>query len=301
MIAGRLIPATQAAISIADSGFVLGVTATEQLRTFGGRLFGLDEHLRRLKRSLEILGIAPEMSLADIRQSAEKLASQNHALLAPGDDLGLGIFVTPGAHGTLAEIAPSGPVVGIYTYPLPFKHWADAYATGLPLRTTSIVQVPEKSWPRELKVRSRVHYYLADREAAAMEPGARALMLDEEGYITEGTTSNIIVFNKMEGWVTPPERKVLPGITLSTIKQLAKTDNVPFIERDLRPSDVERADEVVVCSTSSCVLPVVRFNEKPIGSGVPGQQFNALLNAWSRLVGIDVVAQARTFCHRSPR
>ncbi len=298
-LSGKLLPTSQAAISIADAGFVLGVTATEQLRTFNGKLFRLPEHLRRLGRSLEILGIDAGMSLAEIGRTAEELAARNHALLSDGDDLGLGIFVTPGPYGTLAGLASPGPTVGIYTFPLPFQNWAATYERGQALRTTSIEQVSEKCWPRELKVRSRVHYFLADREAAAAEPGARAVMLDADGFITEGTTANLLLYTARYGLVTPPEGKVLPGISLSAIRDFATTEKIPFAERDIYPVDLANANEVFLCSTSSCILPMVRFNGSAVGDGFPGPMFHRLLTAWNRLAGLDLVAQAVKFSQRA--
>ena len=334
---GRFLPLSQAAISIADAGFVLGVTATEQLRTFGGRLFRLDEHLRRLGNTLDILGVDAGMPLAEIGRTAQELVARNYPLLTPTgtgafatnvhpnseekapvpfaggllsppsiaplpDDLGVGIFVTPGPYGTLSALAPSGPVVGIYTFPLPFQQWAATYERGQALRTTAIEQVSDKCWPRELKVRSRVHYYLADRQAAAgnpagvhAEPGARAILLDQDGFLTEATTANLLIYTAAEGLLTPPTQKVLPGITLSVVKELATAEGIPYRERDLLPAELALADEALLCSTSSCVLPVVRFNGRPIGSGDPGAIFRRLLAAWNRLVGFDVVAQAQQF------
>ena len=93
---GRYLPISQAAVPVYDTGFVLGVTVAEQMRTFGGQLFRLPEHLQRLARSLSIIGVEPKQSLAELQLIAEDLVARNHALLAPGDDLGLAIFVTPG-------------------------------------------------------------------------------------------------------------------------------------------------------------------------------------------------------------
>src|SRR5687767_1819668 len=92
---GSWIPADQASVKVDDSGFVLGVTVTEQLRTFAGRLFRLEEHLGRLRRSLEMIEVDPPLPLADLAKIATELAERNHALLAAGDDLGLAILVTP--------------------------------------------------------------------------------------------------------------------------------------------------------------------------------------------------------------
>src|SRR5205807_1582292 len=147
-------------------GFVLGATVTEQLRTFHGRLFRTARHLERLRHSLDVCGIDPPIDMAEFGRIAEELVARNHPLLAPGDDLGLAIFVTPGAYAALAG-RESPPTVGLHTFPLAFSRWAKSYRGGVALVTTSIEQVPPQCWPAELKCRSRMHYYLADKQADA--------------------------------------------------------------------------------------------------------------------------------------
>src|SRR3990172_7172117 len=93
---GRWIPAAELVIPISDAGFVLGATVTEQMRTFRGQVFRLDDHLKRLFRSLEITGIDPGYSSQELAEIAHQAASRNHSLLAADDDLGVGMFVTPG-------------------------------------------------------------------------------------------------------------------------------------------------------------------------------------------------------------
>src|SRR5215213_5086883 len=95
---GAWVPASQAAIPVTDAGFMQGVTVAEQLRTFGGKLFELPRHLARLARSLEIVGIELPISLDELAARAHEVVARNHALLQPGDDLGLSMFVTPGTY-----------------------------------------------------------------------------------------------------------------------------------------------------------------------------------------------------------
>src|SRR4051812_9784775 len=83
---GQRLPRSQIGINVFDSGFVQGVTVAEQLRTFGGRLFRLDTHLARLARSLEIVGIDPGVSLAELGRIATELTEENGRLLNAGDD-----------------------------------------------------------------------------------------------------------------------------------------------------------------------------------------------------------------------
>src|SRR5262245_10443135 len=140
---GRWIPLAQAAVSVFDAGFVQGVTVAEQLRTFGGQLFRLPQHLDRLARSLEIVGVDAEVSAKELTDMAEKLALHNWRLLDPADDLNLTIFVTPGPYGSYASVAGrAGPTVCLHSQPLPFGTWADKYRTGQSLVVSSVRHVP---------------------------------------------------------------------------------------------------------------------------------------------------------------
>ncbi len=320
---GEWIPASAAAVPVADAGFVQGTTVAEQLRTFGGKLFRLQEHLVRLAHSLEIIGVEPGMTLGELAGIAEKLAARNYSLLPPGDDLGLSIVVTPGVYPTFAlpavchcleqavpgspdtlrtasakqwhttgTVPQSRPTVCLHTYRLPFHLWARKYREGQRLVTTGVEQVSQRCWPPALKCRSRMHYYLADRQAAAIDPQARALLLDAQGFVTEASTANVLTYRAAEGLISPPLPKILRGISLSVVAELAGQIGIPFAERDLTIDDVASADEVLLTSTTVCILPVTQLNGRPIGSGRPGKAFQDLMTEWSEMVELNIVAQA---------
>lgn len=298
LLNGEFISASQAAVPVFDAGFVLGTTVTEQIRTFAGALFRCSQHLARLQRSLEIIRVDCGYSADQMLAWADELVAHNHGLLGEGDDLGLAIFVTPGPYPTLAMGADSGPTLCMHTYPLPFALWAESYQQGESLVTPSVRQVSADCWPRELKCRSRMHYYLADREAREIDPRARALLLDDDGFITEATTASVICYNDATGLVSPPQEKILPGISVAVVRELAAELDIPWAHCDLTPQDVARADEVFLAGTTPCLLPVVRFNGQPTGNGTPGNLFSRLLALWSDRVGIDISAQARRFSVR---
>ena len=296
-ICGEWIPASQAGIPLTDAGFALGVTIAEQLRTFAGKIFHLDEHLARLERSLDLIGVDSGMTTAELTAIAKETVAKNYPLLAPGDDLALSIVVTPGTHASYAS-GKQNPFICLHTNPLPFRLWAKNYETGLALSMTPVTQVSATCWPAEMKCRSRMHYYLADRKAAELDPGSRALLTDGNGFITEATTANIALYRRDEGLISPPLEKVLHGISLETAFRLAEKLGVSCAYRDVTAEDVAAADEVLLTSTPNCVLPVTRFNCKPIGDGRPGEMYRKLLRAWSEEVGVDVVAQAVRFAER---
>lgn len=295
---GRLVPAAQLTVPVFDAGFVLGATVSEQLRTFGGRLYRLDEHLDRLWRSLESVEVSPGIGQRELADLAIELTRRNHALLAEGDDLGLAMFVTPGAYAPLAGDAPPEPMVGLHTYPLPFCLWAEKYRTGEHLITSDVRQVPADCWPAHVKCRSRMHYFLADQRARRADPPARALLLDEAGRVVETSTANVLAFYCREGLVSPPRSSILPGISLHAVAELAAGMGIGFHERPLAPTDLHQADEVLLTSTPFAILAVTRIDGRTIGTGRPGPVFHRLLKAWDEAVGVDIAAQAARLARR---
>ena len=294
---GELVTDAELLISVFDLGFVQGATVSEQLRTFGGKLFQFDEHMRRLRRSLQIVGIV-DLDIDALHAEAEVIVSHNHSLLQLGDDLGLTLLVTPGQNCVSAHGDGPTPTVGIHTTPIPFHRWADKYVSGERLVVSSVRQIPANCWPAELKCRSRMHYFLADREAQRKEPGARALLLDQDGFLAEASTASVILFRAAEGIVAPMAEKVLPSVSVGVLKSLARQLAIEFVHRDITIDDVRSADEVFLSSTSPCVLPVVSVDGSQIGSGVSGPVFRKLIDAWNSLVGLDIAAQSVQFAVR---
>ncbi|MBX3414562.1 MAG: aminotransferase class IV [Pirellulales bacterium] len=289
---GRFVPDDEARISVTDAGFVLGVTLSEQLRTFDGQIFRLEDHVARLQRSLVYLGLAEAVSLETISAAARDLVEVNFPLLHEGSDLGLSMVVTPGPYGTFAS-GQTAPTVCLHTYELPFARWANKYRGGEHLIVTPFEQVSPRSWPREIKCRSRMHYYLADRCATQHSRSARALLLDQSGAVLETTTANVLVYRQDEGLISPPLESVLPGISLAVTMELAAAQGITCVYRELSVEQVATADEVLVTSTPNCVLPVTRVNDREIADGSPGPIYARLMAAWSREAGLDIEGQAR--------
>ncbi len=295
---GGLVPASQAVVPVDDAGFMLGVTVPEQLRTFRGQLFRLEQHLARLFKGLGIVGVEIPYTLEHLAQAARDLVANNYALLPEGEDLGLTMFVTPGPYGNIGKAggpspASSGPLVCMHTRRLPLASFVPLYERGQNLVTTNIRQVPGDCWPAELKCRSRMHYWLADQQADRTQRGARALMLDHHDFVMEASTANLLIYRRDEGLVSPPKESILPGISVAMLEDLARQLGLPFGHRPLRVDDLLTADEVLLCSTSPCVWPVLQLNGQSIGRGTPSEVFQRLMAAWCAEVGLDIVAQAK--------
>ncbi len=289
---GDWLPASDLKIDVDDVGFLLGATVTERLRTFGGQVFRLAEHLRRMHRSLEIIGLGAEAITAKLAHVIPEFVSQNAAQIAPDDDWTIIAFVTPGVAGR------NVPTICVHGWPLQFCQWAADYELGISVFVSDVRQVPDNCWPSELKCRSRMHYYLADTGATVRMPGARAILLDQAGDVAESTNANVLVYREMEGLSSPPDDNILVGITLGVIHELAGRLGIPLMRRRIAPDELRSADELMLASTSVCLLPVVACNGQTVGTGLPGPTFQRLIAAWCDLVGYDVVAQARKYADR---
>jgi branched-chain amino acid aminotransferase len=284
---GDWIPSTSLHITVDDVGFLLGATVTERLRTFRHQVFRLEQHLSRLRHSLEIVGLDVESIARQIAGAVPEFVASNRGRIDDDDDWSITAFATPGVTGS------GRPTVCVHGFPLLFQQWAEKYETGLPIVVSDIRQVPGECWPAELKCRSRMHYYLADRAAVAKRPGARAVLLDEDGLVAEATTANVLVYRADEGLVSPPREHILAGVSLGVVEELAAQLGIPFLMRPLTVDELRTADEAMLASTSVCLLPVVECDGNIIGDGKPGPVFRRLLAAWSELVGVDVADQAR--------
>lgn len=290
----RLVPASQAHLAVYDAGVVMGATVTEMTRTFHQRPYRLEDHLVRLLGSLRYVRLEIGLDLARLAAISQQLVEHNAALLPEGGELGLIHFVTAGEYPTYAGMAGqpprTGPTVCIHTFPLPFEMWAEKMRSGAHLVTPSIRHVPPQCYDPKIKYRSRMHFYLADHEARLVDPQASALLLDLDGNVTETSGANFMIVENGT-IVSPTLRNTLPGISRSTVIDLAARLGIPFIERDIQVYNVINAQEALLTSTPYCLMPVTRINGAPIGDGRPGPIFRRLLTAWSRDVGLDIEQQ----------
>ncbi|MBM3265811.1 MAG: aminotransferase class IV [candidate division Zixibacteria bacterium] len=292
---GRMVPESQASLRIYDMGIVLGATTTEMTRTFRQRPFRLLDHLGRLYRSLRYMNVDPGLSREEMERVSEELVAHNAGLLRADQELGLIHFVTPGEVKTYAGSAagqaePSRPTVCIHTFPLPLHMWAHFFREGVHVVTPSIRHVPPQCVDPKMKNRSRMHWFLADRETRLVDPKATTLLLDLEGNITETSGANFLLVR--DGRVLSPTlRNILPGVSRQVVIELCDRLGIAFAERDLQVHDVVNADEAFLSTTPYCMAPCTKINGLTIGDGKPGPVFNRLMAAWSDLAGVDIVAQ----------
>jgi branched-subunit amino acid aminotransferase/4-amino-4-deoxychorismate lyase len=186
--------------------------------------------------------------------------------------------------------ARTTPTLCVHTFPLPFELWARKMQTGVHLVTPSIRHVPPQCYDPKIKYRSRMHFYLADKEAQLVDPDASGLLLDLDGNVTETSGANFLMVERGT-IVSPTLVNTLPGVSRAMVIELAGKLGLPFVERDIQVFNVINADEALTTSTPYCLMPVTKINGVPIADGKPGPVFRRLLEAWSTEVGLDIKKQ----------
>jgi D-alanine transaminase/branched-chain amino acid aminotransferase len=289
-INGSLKPFSQTALPVWDLGVVAGASITEMARTFGHCPFRLERHLQRLMSSCRELEFPMIYSDEQMMAAIERVVEHNLRLISAKDDLGIVAFVTAGTNPTYlgGGLSSSGSTV-IHTFPLPFSMWRQSLSEGVRLRITQIRQIPEDCLPISHKIRNRLHWWLADREASRTETGSRALLVDHSDYLTETSTS--AVFAVLDGRVVTPSNHVLNSMSRQLIEELLSAAGIPCRRQMIHRSQLADAEEVFLSSTPCFLLPVSQIDGVAVGNGCPGPIFQQLMTAGRQLTGIDIAGQ----------
>jgi len=289
---GTLVPRDEAKISVFDSAVMLGDTVTESTRTFAHRLFKLDDHIKRLYRSLKITRINPGMTPDEMTALSLRVLDANRHLLGPGDDCWLVHNISRGQSvaGADPTVQRSPATIIVFTQPMILSDWARFYVEGCHAVTPMSRATPSQALDARIKNRSRMAYTLAEIEVKLVDPQAQSVLLDIHGNIAENKGGNFFVVS--DGVLkTPLTGNALAGISRATVLELAARHGIPVRECDLQPYDAYTADEAFFSSTPYCIMPATRFNGLPVGDGKVGPITKRLLAAWSELVGVDIVDQ----------
>ena len=294
---GKLVPETEARISIYDSALMFGDMVFEMTRSFNKKQFKLREHLERLYIGLKILRIPLVMTEAEMEKACYKTIEANESLFAADDEHRLMIDVSRGVLGIYQNIEGihKGPNVIIADFPL---RWAvtgmgKLFDIGINAVITSQRAIPAHLLDPKIKNRSRIHYNMANIEASQVEGENNwALLLDPDGLIAEGTGDNFFIVSKGK-ILTPEGRNILRGISRAYIFELADELGISCRESNLETYDVHTADEAFMTGTPFCMLPVTSLNGSAIGDGKVGPVFTKLLSAWSKNMGVDIKDQIR--------
>ena len=293
-LSGEMLPPDQAKISVFDTAVTLGDTVTESTRTFGHRPFKLESHIKRLYKSLKVSRINPGHSPEEMTAITLRVLETNLPHVPSDEDVWIVHNISRGMGAAAADptLQRSPATVIINTAPMILKDWAGFYSEGCHAVTPFSRAVPTQSLDARIKNRSRLAYTLAEAEVKLVDPQAQSIILDTEGNVTENKGGNFFIW--ADGLLkTPHARGALAGISRETVLELAETQGIPTQITDFQPYDIYTADEAFFTSTPYCIMPATKFNGLPVGDGAVGPVTKRLLQAWSDLVGLDIVAQAQ--------
>jgi branched-subunit amino acid aminotransferase/4-amino-4-deoxychorismate lyase len=242
---GRILPAEQATVSLYSIEYSYGFGVYETLRVAKGVPYFARQHVDRLERSAAAIGLAHPFSGERILEWIEELVA---AAEADVYNIKMLLIGAPRPEDVTLSILPMAPS-------FPKDHW---YRDGIAVRTERY----ERLFP-QAKTLNMLGSYLA--YAAAKREGCYdALLVDRDGYVTEGTRTNVL-FVQGDILISPPASRILEGVSRMVVQRIAAESRVSVEERDVPLADVGAYDGAVLTSTSTKVLPIARIDAHAFG------------------------------------
>lgn len=290
---GEFLPEAQVSISLLDLGWIWGAVVTDAVRPWRGELFRWVDHVARFRESCRLAAVPLLASDEVLLQAAQELIRRNAAELPSGQELLLILLATPGVPaqadenqragskpeqpGDLSQM--TGPCWLMHTRVLEAERLARIRREGVVLRTARIRAPSIATIPSQVKHRSRLHWWLAEREVQTLDPQATALLLDDGGFVTETWNANVLLVRQGQIF-TPPRRSVLPGVTRQVVEELCRELGLSFAERPCHLVDLPAVEEAILTCTSYSLAPVRQIEE--IRLPCPGPVFARLSTSWQR-------------------
>jgi len=279
---GSLIPRSQARVSVFDHGFLYGCGLFETMRAYHGTIFLLERHLKRLLDSAAVIGLDSRLVDIDLGKACVDTLRANGL-----ESARLRLTVSRGEvdsfPGSSASTTPTVLVTATGYAPVP----APIYHRGFQAGVASLRRCSQSPLSR-LKSTNYLPSLLAKMEAEAAGLD-EALLLNERGFITEGSISNVF-FVAHSGLVTPSlESGILPGITRGVVLELADTLKINITEGEVRLEDLGQFDEAFLTNSVMELMPLVEVKDQAgkaitIGSGRPGKITKKLMAAYKEMV-----------------
>lgn len=257
---GRWQPLEEARVSPMDRGFLFGDGAYEVVPAYSGRPFRLDEHLSRLQRTLDAIELPNPHALDTWRELVREAIARN-----PWPDQSIYIQITRGQDAVRNHVYPREvhPTVFLLSEPLTPPDEALREAGG------TAVSAADFRWLRcDLKSISVLANCLLRN--VAVRAGATETVMFRDGFLTEGSASNIFIVRDGVLLAPPKSHLMLPGITYDVVLELAELHGLPCTVREILEDEVRAADELWMSSSTKEVLSIVRLDERPVGDGRPG-------------------------------
>jgi branched-chain amino acid aminotransferase len=274
---GEFLPKEEAKISVFDHGLLYGDGVFEGIRSYNGRVFKLDEHLKRLYNSAKAIRLRIPLNIDEMKEALLETLRRNNL-----HDAYIRLVVTRG-EGDLGLDPDKCPEPNVFIitdkivlYPQKF------YDEGLEIVTAATRRnIPEAINPR-IKSLNYLNNILAKLEGKLAD-AKEALMLNTEGYVVECTGDNIFIV-KDNVLITPPIHVgILEGVTRDTVMEIAKEINIQVEEEVFTRYDLYIADECFLTGTAAEIIPVVKVDGRAIGDGLPGAMTKRLAAKFKKL------------------
>lgn len=274
------VPLSHVGIGVNDVGFRQSVVAVERLRTYGGSVLELRPHLTRYRRTLDFLGIEINIDDSVILNRICELIERNKLWCDCENDFGITMLATP---GDSTSVMQTDATQILHLNPLDHLKISQQQSAGQPLVVTSVKQPAAECWPRDIKVRCRLHYYWADRQARQFSSDGIGVLVDADGSITETSVANLAIVVQGE-IVSPPREQVLPGVTQDLAQRIAADLAIPWRTETIYPAELRAADEVILMGTDGGIWFANRVDGHPISDERPGEVYQELLSGFDRYV-----------------
>jgi len=273
---GSLVPLSQARLSPSDYGFLYGYGLFETMRAYSGRIFRLEKHLARLSRSAKFLGIDLESDIPDLEKALYNTLQANNLSNAR-----IRLTLSGGEGEPIPDLLPQNPTVIIvarsYT-PYPPQVYEQGFKA-----IVSRIRQNTQSPAAVIKSLNYLDNLLARREAK-LAGADEAILLNEQGFLAEGSMSNIFLVSD-NALLTPSEDSgILPGITREVILELAPPLSMKTIERKIALKELIQADEAFFTNSLIEIMPLTQVSGQNIGSGKAGAVTQRLIAAYKELV-----------------
>ncbi|MFB6365559.1 D-amino-acid transaminase [Paenibacillus elgii] len=273
---GKLIQSDEPVVPIDERGHQFGDGVYEVIRIYKGRPFMLDEHLDRLFKSASAIRLEIGHDGESLKRIIGELAQKSGL-----SDLDLYVQATRGI-APRNHLFPACPA-SVSMTAKPFREVpAEARASGI-----SVMLHPDERWLNcWIKSLNLLPNILAKQ--AASERGCLEAVLVRHGVVTEGTSSNVYMVKDGAIRTAPLSNQILAGITRIAVQRIAHELRIPFVEQSFTPEELRQADEAFITSTTSEVMPVVRFEDgSQIRDGQPGPVTRALYERFRKMTGQD--------------
>lgn len=279
-VEGSIAPAEEARVPALDHGFLYGDSVYETVRTYRGRPFLLDRHLDRLQRSLDKTFLSSPLGRRELEAEILRTVGEVRRLLAEGagsreaPDVGIRVVVSRGVGPIGLDISSCrAPRLLILVYELteravPPEAHPDSGGGAVSVVISKIRRMSPRALDPAIKSGNFLNNILAfkdARDSGAME----AFLCNAEGYLAEGTTSNVFVAKDDLVW-TPHAYGILDGITRAVVIEEAARAGIQVGETNIPPEALFSADEVFFTGSVKGIVPVGRVNGRTVGAGRRG-------------------------------